>query len=77
MIKTRSQLRNEAELRLEAAQYNYDQQLIDVDSLLGVCNSAFFVKQLGNLAAIRINLDNRKAELEIAIGDLESARRTR
>ena len=65
---------NYAALRLDAAQYNYDQQERYIDSLLGVRDSAFFVKRLGNLAAIRIELDNSMVTLEIAIADLESVK---
>ena len=64
----------------EAAQWvdrwqgHYDQQERYMDSLLGVRDSAFFVKRLGNLAAIRIELDNSMVTLEIAIAQAETVK---
>jgi len=65
---------NYAALRLDAAQYNYDQQERYIDSLLGVRDSAFFVHRLGNLAAMRIVIDKCKAVLEIAIAQAETVK---
>ena len=89
MIKTLHQVQKETdrknqrarELVSEAAQWlDFLQDCYDredrciFDNLLGICDSAFFVQRLGCLATTRINLDNARVDLEIAIAQAESVK---
>ena len=62
MIKTRSQLRNEARLYLEIAQKYYARLDADMDRV-GYSNPADLIEQLAKMAHVKVAIGVRKAAL--------------